>query len=62
VSAAAKAGRRIAATSARHVQALTCAAAGAQCGKLEDRCGGEIDCGKCGKKHECEDNRCVKED
>ena len=43
-------------------QALTCAARNAQCGKIEDGCGGEIDCGKCGNKHECEDNRCVKED
>jgi hypothetical protein len=43
-------------------QAFTCAAMHAQCGELEDGCGGEIDCGECGPKHECEDNRCVKEE
>lgn len=36
----------------------TCAGAGAQCGAVDDGCGGTLDCGMCGEGQSCEMNIC----
>jgi hypothetical protein len=37
----------------------TCATAGAQCGTIQDGCGGTLSCGNCSPGNECDNNQCV---